>query len=160
MPSLFLQSARIGGSVSPSWVRLLSLVTRVRQLSVSRDSLMPCLIAYLMTMYRTYIDIAKPATYAKVTSTISWKASRRIATSNCIHSMGVPPGSDSAALSASQVCDAEYRSAKYPVRPSASQESAPRPLRAPRAVKAQGGTRNAAEWQQILLHLTDYVVNP
>lgn len=45
-------------------------------------------------------------------------------------------------------------------RPSVSQESAPRPLRAPRAVKAQGATRNAVQWQHIALHLADRVVNP
>lgn len=63
-------------------------------------------------------------------------------------------------LTIRKVCDAEYKAACRTVRPSASQESAPRPLRAPRAVKAQGATRNAREWQQIALHLSDRVVNP
>ena len=75
--------------------------------------------------------------------------------------MGVPPVVVPPGLSAGRVCDAEYVWAKRTVRPSASQESAPRPLRAPRAVKAQGATsRNALQWQQIALHLADRVVNP
>lgn len=39
-------------------------------------------------------------------------------------------------------------------RPPASQESAPRPLRAPRAVKAQGATRQSRpNWRQMALEL-------
>lgn len=38
-------------------------------------------------------------------------------------------------------------------RPSASQESAPRPLRAPRAVKAQGATQSRPNWAQMALDL-------
>lgn len=39
------------------------------------------------------------------------------------------------------------------VRPSASQESAPRPLRAPRAVKAQGATLSRPNWRQMALDI-------
>lgn len=63
-------------------------------------------------------------------------------------------------LTSQQVCDAEYASAKRAFRPLASQKSAPRPLRAPRVVKAQGGTRNRLAWLQIGLFLEDRVVNP
>jgi len=38
-------------------------------------------------------------------------------------------------------------------RPSASQESGPRSVTAPRPVKARRGTRNRVQWQQIALHL-------
>lgn len=63
-------------------------------------------------------------------------------------------------LSSSKVCDAEYRSAKRSVRPPASQKSASRSVTAPRAVKAQGGTRNRLVWVQVGLFLEDRVVCP
>lgn len=161
MHPLSPQSACNGGKVSPSWVVRFAAVTLPRQLSVRRDSLMPSLTAFLITTYRTYMVIAKLIAYAIVPSTSITKTSRRMAISNCVHcSMVVPPGRHFDGLTPAQVCDAEFRSAKRTVRPSASQESAPRPLRAPRAVKAQGATRNALQWQQIALHLTDRVVNP
>jgi len=41
-------------------------------------------------------------------------------------------------------------------RPASSQESSPRPLRAPRVVKARRATRNnRLEWLQVALHLED-----
>jgi hypothetical protein len=63
-------------------------------------------------------------------------------------------------LSIREVCDAEYTSAKRQFRPPVAKESAPRPLRAPRAVKPRGDTPNERAWQQIALHLADRVVNP
>lgn len=63
-------------------------------------------------------------------------------------------------LTPRQVCDAEYRSALRSVRPSASQESGPRSVTAPRPVKARRGTRNRVQWQQIALHLEGGEVRP
>lgn len=145
MPPLFLQSALMGGRVSPLWVFLLSLVTRARQLSPSLDSLIPSRMAYLITKYSSHIATAKPM----ASSTMSWKAAFVISIWNVcrlpmslILSSRIGTGSKPA-----------------PVRPLASQESAPRPLRAPRAVKAQGATRkrsrNRLEWLQIALALED-----
>jgi hypothetical protein len=83
--------------------------------------------------------------------------------------MVVPPGSHSAVITAKRSCNSACPpgglyapDCGHPecldFRPRPSQESAPRPLRAPRAVKAGGATRrgrNRLEWLQIALHLED-----
>lgn len=58
-------------------------------------------------------------------------------------------------LTIKQVCNAEYRAANRSLCPPVSQESAPRTVTAPRAVKTRGGTRNKLVWLQIGLALED-----
>lgn len=64
-------------------------------------------------------------------------------------------------LSVSDVCDAEYRSARRAARSLPPTKKAGRSVTAPPAGRRAGNTgRNHAAWVQISLFLQDRVVNP
>ena len=161
MPPLKPQSARIGGSVSPSCVLRFASSTLVRQLSTRRDSLMPSLMAVLITRYSAHIVIAKLIAYATMAINSMWKVSRRSAISNWVHSfIGVPPGGHSALLRVRDVCRSEHRWAVQSLSPSLACESADASVTAPSVVAQGRGTRNESAWREISLFLQDRVVNP
>lgn len=57
-------------------------------------------------------------------------------------------------------CDGSCGDHRCDFRPSASQESGPRSVTAPRPVKARRGTSNRLEWLQISLFLAGHKVKP
>ena len=164
MPSLRLHSAYIGGFVSPLF-SLLAALTAFFQRSVVLVSLIPSLTAARIVKYRaapsatiwmTSTNTASAANFVNATSSGS---KFMVGTSPGCWSRDRTAGESLIPLPVSVTVNREQHCNVLDVRSPAPQESAPRSVTAPRAVKVQGGTRkrskNRLEWLQIALHLED-----